>query len=190
MKSKSVALLFSLALCLSANAGAPASLTITPDTHGSVYNVFYKTALSGKVKISILNNHNEVVFTEVLTNVASFKRPYNFSELIAGEYTIVVENKNGRFEEKVNHLQNPVKTFLKVGKISDTRYSVNVSSTGTEAVTLRIYDNVSGLIHEDSITVVGGYGLIYNLSQVKSSPESIVIFEISTAGGDFQTQMF
>jgi hypothetical protein len=46
------------------------------------------------------------------------------------------------------------------------------------------------LIHEESLTVVGGYALIYNLSQVKSSPESIVIFEISTASGDFQTQMF
>jgi hypothetical protein len=190
MKAKLVVFLLALVLCFAANASAPASLTITPDTQGGVFNVLYKTAMSGKVKISILDNHNEVVFTEVLNNVASFKRPYNFNELTAGEYTIVVENKNGRYEEKVNHLQNPVKTFLKVGKISDTRYTVNVTSTGTEDVTLRIYDNVSGLVHEQSFIIDGGYGLIYNLSKVKSSPESIVIFEISTASGDFQTQMF
>jgi hypothetical protein len=190
MNSKLIAFLFACAFSLSAYADAPASLTVTPAVKGNVFTVSYRTASTGNVKISILNKSNQVVFSEVLRNVASFERPYNFSELTVGEYTVIVENKNGRQEEKINHFNASVKTFTKVSELSADRYLLNVACTGTEEMTLRIYDNTAGLLHEQYITVNGNYGLIYNLSNVKSPATTIVIFEITTASGQVITEMF
>jgi hypothetical protein len=55
---------------------------------------------------------------------------------------------------------------------------------------VRIYDNAKGLVHEQEIEVNGNYGLIFNLSKVRSSEKSIVMFEVSTSAGQVQTAMF
>src|SRR5690349_167346 len=97
MKSKFTSLVFVMAMITTAVlAESPASLTIVPaPTSGSVYNLYYKAEDAGRVKVTIYNSTNQVVFTEAISHTSSFKRPYNFCELAEGEYTIIVEDKNG-----------------------------------------------------------------------------------------------
>jgi hypothetical protein len=176
----------------SALADAPASLSVIPASTGSVYNVHYKTSEAGKVKVSIFNNSNQLVFSEVLNNVGSFVRPYNFSQLAEGEYTIILEDKNGRQVQKVNYTLEKVTTFIKVVELAgvENKYILNISNSGTEDVTVKIYDNTDALLHEQTVQVTGSFGVVYNLYKVKPYPNAKITFEISTEGGVTKTITF
>lgn len=171
-------------MSFAAVAASPASLSVTTST-ANVFNITYKTAETGSVKISIYNTSNELVFSEVLTGVASFVRPYNFSELSEGEYTIVVANKNGKQTEKVNYSANKITSFISISEVAnaENKYMLNVKNNGTEEVFVKIYNNEDTLVHEQSLQVTGSFGLIYNLNKVKSASVTSVTFEVSTSSG-------
>lgn len=178
-------------MSFAAVAASPASLSVTTST-ANVFNITYKTAETGSVKISIYNTSNELVFSEVLNSVASFVRPYNFSELSEGEYTIVVANKNGKQTEKVNYSANKITSFISISEVAnaENKYMLNVKNNGTEAVFVKIYNNEDTLVHEQSLQVTGSFGLIYNLNKVKSASATSVTFEVSTSSGKFEKITF
>jgi hypothetical protein len=185
MNSKFSALVFAfIIMSATAFADAPASLTVISTSTSSVYKIYYKTKEVGKVKVSIINSANQLVFSEVLSNVASFVRPYNFSELAEGEYTIVLEDKNGKQVEKVNYTMNRIVSFIKVTEVANdqNKYMLNVANNGSEVVTVKIFSN-NALLHKQDVQVTGSFGLIYNLSQVKATTDSKITFEVSTSSG-------
>jgi len=191
MKSKFTSLVIAcVMMSFAAVAAMPASFSVT-SANANVFNISYKTAEVGNVRISIYDNGNELVFTEVLSNVASFVRPYNFSELTQGEYTIVVSNKNSTQAEKVNFTSNKINSIISVSEVAnaENKYALNVTNNGTEDVYVRIFGN-NTLLHEQSVQVTGSFGLIYNLSKVKSAAKASVTFEVSTASGKFEKITF
>jgi hypothetical protein len=191
MNFKITTLLFAFALLsVSAFAEAPASVAVVSAPNTGVYNVYYRTAVAGEVKVSIKNSSNKVVFTEVLSNVASFKRPYNFSQLPHGEYTIVIEDKNGKKVEQVNYTLSKIESNIRVSRVANTtdKYVVNVTSTGAEDVYVKISSG-STVLHEQTILVDKSFGLIYNLSQLKSKGGNIT-FEVITESGTSKVAAF
>lgn len=158
---------------------------------GSVYNVFYKSVDAGTVKVSILNSNKEVVFSETLTEVSSFKRPYNFSNLAEGNYTIVLEDKNGKQVQEVSYQMNKVNTFIHVNQLAtdDNKYVLNVTNDGAENVYVKIYKNGTEILHEQQLTVNGTYALMYNLSLVKAT-DSTITFEVTASSGKVQRMTF
>lgn len=183
MKSSFVALVLVSFMSVAAFADAPASLSVT-STDASVYNVVYKASEAGKVKVSIYTKRNQLVFSEVLTNVTSFKRPYNFSELEEGEYTIVLEDKNGKQVETVNYtIASKIASIINVKKLTDNdnKYVLNVITNKAQDVFVKIYNEKNTLIYVQTVEVSGYFGLIYDLSKVRSSNEPMTI-EVSTGG--------
>jgi uncharacterized protein YaiI (UPF0178 family) len=126
-----------------------------------------------------------------MNNVASFVRPYNFSELPEGEYTIVLEDKNGKQVEKVNYAMNKVVSFVKVTQVAnvDNKYMLNVSNNGSEVVTVKIFSG-NALLHKQDVQVTGSFGQVYNLNQVKATTDAKITFEISTSSGKYETITF
>jgi hypothetical protein len=184
MNFRITTLLFAFALLsVSALAEAPASVAVIAAPNTAVYSVYYRTDVAGEVKVSILNSDKKVVFSEVLSGVASFKRPYNFSQLPHGEYTIVIEDKNGKQFEQVNYTLNKIESFIRVSKVANSsdKYVLNVSSTGSEDVYVKIM-NGSTVLHEQKILVNKSIGLVYNLSQLKTKTGEVT-FDIVTASG-------
>ena len=182
-----------LVTALSTNAFAidAPSMKVIPATAGNIFTLHYQTP-SGIVKVSILDRNSNVVFSEFINETSSFTRPYNFSQLAAGEYKIVVSDKSGRQEQVVKYGIAVKKSYIKVSEVNkeESRFALNIGTATEERVTVRIYDNAKGLIHEQEVEVNGNYGLIYNLSKVRSSEKSIVMFEVSTSAGQVQTAMF
>jgi hypothetical protein len=167
----------------------PLNFSVVPSAN-NIYNVYYKCQDGEKVKISIVNSNNMVVFSERI-RVGSFKRPYNFTNLAYGEYSIIIEDNIGKQVQKINHNSKKIKSSISVTEVTGeaNKYALKIVNNGTQLVTVRIYDNVTGLIHTQNVKVTGYYGLIYNLAKVKSSENSIIMFEIS-ADGNVQTLMF
>lgn len=174
-----------------AMADAPSTIKVVPAS-GNIFTLYYSTPPSGAVKIYILDKQNTVVFTETIFESAAFTRPYNFSELEKGEYKIIVQDRTGRQEQIVKYGISESKTFIKISEMNkeESRYVLSIGNSVPEKVTVRIYDNATGLVHEQEIEVNGNYGLIYNLSKVRSSKKSIVMFEVSTSAGIVRTAMF
>ena len=189
MNSKITSLVIACVISVTAFAKAPL-LSVAPSATASVYDVYYKGTEAGNVKVSIYNNSNELVFSETINGVTSFKRPYNFSNLAQGEYTIVLEDKNGKQVENVSYHMNTVNSFIHVSEVANTenKYMLNVTNDGTESIHVKIFSNENELLHEQQLKVTGTFGLIYNLSQVKSSSE--VTFEITTSNGKTQRMTF
>ncbi len=113
-----------------------------------MYNIYYASTEAGKVKVSILNSQRQLIFTEVLNNVTSFKRPYNFSQLEEGQYSIVVEDRNGKHVDQVNYTMNKVQSFISVVEAAnaENKYILSVTNNGTEEVLVKIYNGAS-LLH-------------------------------------------
>lgn len=177
---------------LSTSAFAADAPSVKIAAAGNIFTLHYQTPSAGTVKVSILNRNNEVVFSELINEAGSFTRPYNFSQMEKGEYKIIVSDKSGRQEQIVKYGIDINKTYIKVAEVNkeESRFVLNIGTSTEETVVVRIYDNAKGLVHEQEIEVNGNYGLIYNLSKVRSSEKSIVMFEVSTSAGQVQTAMF
>ena len=192
MKSKITLLVIACVLMsFAAMAASPSSLSITASSP-KTFKIAYTNAEAGTVKVSIYDAANQLLFVEVLNNVASFVRPYNFSEMPEGEYTIVVNDKNGKHAEKINYASNKINSFISVSEIinEENKYVLNVTNNGTEEVWVRIFDNENAMIHEQAVEVTGSFGLIYNLNHVKTNTNSNITFEVSTSSGKFERITF
>jgi len=189
MNSKITSLVIACVLSLTAFAKTPL-LSVAPSTTARVYDVYYKGTEAGNVKVSIYDNSNVLVFSETINDVTSFKRPYNFSNLSQGEYTIVLEDKNGKQVENVTYRTNTVNSFIHVSEVAnaENKYMLNVTNDGTESVYVKILNSENEVLHEQQLKVTGTFGLIYNLSQVRPSTE--VTFEITTSNGKVQRMTF
>jgi hypothetical protein len=164
-------------------AESPTTMAVISNATSGVYKVVYKGAETGRVKLSIVNAANELVFSETLTNVSSFIRPYNFNELPEGDYTIVLEDKAGKQVEEVSYHSNKIQSIISVSKLAgfDNKYVVTVANVGNDAVNVKITDVAGNVLYEQATTVKGDYGLVYNLDQVKADG-SKVTFEVSASG--------
>lgn len=181
--------LFIVFAFMSITAMANVSLAVTAAPVANVYNVNYKAVETGKVKVFIYNYKNELVFSEVLNGVASFSRPYNFSEMEEGSYTIVLESKNGKQTQTVYHSFSKATTFITVKELTDAanKYQLSLASSTGDVVSVKIYNASSALLHEERLNVLGRTGVVFDLTKVKS--ESIT-FEISTASGKVERVTF
>ena len=130
MKSKFSALVICFMMSVAAIAATPTSVLVKAATKESVFNIHYSAIEKGNVKVSILDSNEKSVFNEVLTQVTSFVRPYNFSELPEGEYTIVIEDINGKQAEKINYTLNKITSFINVAKVANegNKYWLNVAN--------------------------------------------------------------
>lgn len=157
---------------------------------GNIYNVYYKSSEAEKVKISILDNNNELVFTERISK-GSFKRPYNFSNLAYGQYQVIIESANGISSKFINHGSATAKSVIKVSAVSkeEGKFAVRISNGGSQLATIRIYDNIKGLIFDKQVDVKGSFGQIFNVSKARSSEDSIIMFEVSS-NGKVETALF
>ena len=183
--SKVLALVLFMFATAVANANAPIKMTVISDATRGIYKVVYKTTEVGKVKVTIFAASHEMIFTETISNVESFVRPYNFNTLPQGEYTIVVEDKNGKTEEKVNHFFKKVESVVEVVKIANeaNKYLLSVENKETDLIEVKIFDAASNLLHEQSMTVSGKFSVVYNLSKVKGD----VTFEVTGSNGKTTT---
>ncbi len=184
---KKISLLLSGIAMSFASFAAPASSLTVNAKNEVVFNVHYKTNETGTVRVSIVNKENQIVYSEVLTNVSSFTRPYNFSELNEGEYTIVVEGKSGKQAEKITYATSKVISFAMVSEVENqkNKYLLNVTNNGAQNVTVRIVDANGAVLHEQTLEVIGNAGVIYDLNKVKNDNSSIT-FEIVN-GSSMQT---
>lgn len=167
-----------------------ASFTVAETSNSNVFKVQYQNGHKGKVEVSILDNKNEVLFTEEIKTSGSFVRPYNFSNLAYGEYTIVVKDEMGQYNEKVSYSANKVVSYTYLAALpnQENKYWLNVRNNGQENVNVRILSQDGIVLYEQSVIVNGGFNTVFNLSKVKGN--SPVTFEVTDGNNQVHTATF
>lgn len=165
-------------------------LSVKEAPKANVFNIEYQSTEKGKVEVSILNNKNETIYSEVISNLSSFVRPYNFSSLPEGEYTIAIKDENGTHTQKVNHSFDKVINYTYVGAVpnQENKYWLNIYNNGQETVNVRIINADGIVLFEQSVVVEGNYTVVYDLTKVKKN--AAVTFEVTDGNDQIHSTTF
>jgi hypothetical protein len=140
---------------------------------GSIFKVFYKGTALNKVVINIYNNDNVKVLSDNLGKQESFVRPYNFSQLSEGQYTIELTDETGKQVERVEYRNGKIEKLATLIKISGegAKYLLIVPSQGTDLLDVKISDAFGKVIYHSEEKVKGDFAKVYDLKSLSGSFE-------------------
>lgn len=149
--------------------------------NGSTVKLFYKGTKQTDVKVSIYNAANTLVYSETIKNVDGFVRPYNFTNLEEGEYSIELLGENGRQVERVIYKLGKVEKLANVMHVTGepNKYILSVANKGQDVLTIRIYGDKGVLLYSQTENVNGDFAQVYNLDKYNGS----LTFEVSDSKG-------
>jgi hypothetical protein len=160
-------------------------VVIINQKEAGVFKVIYEGAQVGKVNLRIADQSGTVLFRETISNVDGFIRPVNLKSLEAGEYTIEVSDAFGKFSQKVSNEAGKQESVYHLAKIAgDNKYLLSVAKG--DKLTVTIFDGQNNLVHNESLTVNGNLGLVYNLKGVSGVPT----FEVRDNAGNVKVIRF
>lgn len=135
----------------------------------SLFKLLYKSEKTQTVKVSLFDEKGKAIFHETLKNKNGFVRPYNFSGVDEGLYTIQVQDENGTTVEKINYVSVKGEMLVDVKKLSEQdKYILRIASSGKENVTISVYDRDSKLLHSETQVVDKGFAQVYNMKDLES----------------------
>lgn len=136
----------------------------------NIVKVFYRGEQAGKVKVTIFNAKGRTVYNETFRNTENFMRPYNFSFLPPGDYTIEVSDAQGTRSQKVSYGTSEKKRTAHLSRLSnDNTYILAVPNEGREALTIRIFDDNNALVYRETAVIDGDFAKVYNLNKFKGN---------------------
>lgn len=146
------------------------SVVVTNLEGSSLFKLHYQSAKVQNVKVSVLDNNGNQIFSETISKTDRFVRPYNFKDMTEGQYAIQVEDENGKVLEKVNFNRIKIQKWVKVTKLTgmENKFSLIVSSAKKDVVTISIFDNQSNLVHSETQEVNGAFAKVYNVKGLES----------------------
>ena len=151
------------------------SVAVVTGENSNVFKVVYKSASANRVKVSIINTSNEVVFVESFNKMNGFTRPYNFNGLPEGEYTIEVTDNQGKKVEKVNYQLGTIDSLIKITKLSTekSKFMLSVPNSGKNNINVTIFNEAGDVLLQEMRTADGDFAIVYNL--VKAGSYTFVV---------------
>ncbi len=144
------------------------SSAVVKSAGSKIVKLFYKSESVGTVEVSISNSNGQLVFKENVSGTKGFVRPYNFESLPEGEYTITLVDTYGKMVEKVVHANLNIQKLIDVRKLPDAdKYLLTIASKNKDKVTLIISDGDDNPVYQETITVEGEFGKVYNVKNLK-----------------------
>lgn len=149
---------------------------------GKIFHVFYKGAKRSDVKIFIRNERNDLVFTETIRKTDGFVRPYNFTNLEDGEYTVEVIDCTQRQAQKITHSIKPPDKLAHVVRVSpaENKFLLTVPNKVHNIISVKIYGDKHQLVYQELLEISDDFAKLYNLNQINDD----FSFEITDKEGN------
>lgn len=149
---------------------------------GKNFHVFYKAVKLSDVKIFIRNERNDLVFTETIRKTDGFVRPYNFTQLEEGEYTVEVVDCNHRQVQKITHGIKPHDELAHVVRVSsaENKFLLTLPNKVHNTISVKIYGDKHQLVYEELLEITDDFARLYNLNQINGE----FSFEITDGEGN------
>lgn len=159
---------------------APEPTTTRVSLKGDVVKIFYRSENSDRVKVTIYDIRSNIIFSEQIKSESSFVRPYKLKDLPYGEYTVVIEDKNGKTEEKVSYFKEEAQVMASIISKKNNRGAVvALFSKGEAEVTYRMVDSSNNVLYSETQKVNGQNTKAFNLERVQGA----VTLEVSDSNG-------
>jgi hypothetical protein len=148
---------------------------------GSTFKVFYKGGSINKVTINIYDSRGERVFSDHVGRLENFVRPYNFSGLAEGQYSIELVDNNGKQVESVEYRYGKIEKLATLIKVAneDGKYLLVVPSRGKDTLGVKIFDANGFVVYDGVEKVDGNFAKVYDLKALNSN----FAFEITDKTG-------
>lgn len=148
---------------------------------GAIFKLYYKGLKPADVRVTIFNDKGIPVYKETLRHIESFMRPYNFSTLGEGDYTIELDGEEGKQIQKISYHKFSSKKLMNIIRVagSEDKYMLRVSNKGSEKLQIRIFDRSNALIYVGNENIEGDFAKIYDLGKTGSG----FVFEITDKNG-------
>ena len=149
---------------------------------GSLIKLFYKGAKASDVKVTILNEKGEAVYKETIRRIESFVRPYNFSSLKEGNYTIQLDGEEGKQLQNINYQKTEAKNLMNLTRLagSDSKYILSVPNKKEEVLNIKIFNAENTLIYSETEKIESDFAKVYNLGNVGAG----FTFEVTGKDGE------
>ena len=148
--------------------------------NGSTFRLLYKGAEQSDVKVLILNDENQIVFTEKIKNTDGFARPYNFSNLPEGHYSIQIKDNAGVRTETVSHQikrESEEKTMHLLRLDGTGKYVLSVPNQGKQDLSIMIFNDLNEVLYQSEEKISGDFARIYNLGDQTNKFKFVVTDE-------------
>jgi hypothetical protein len=147
---------------------APASsVAVTNSSGSSLFKLYYSAYTAADVKVSIFNQSGRLVFTERLRKTDGFIRPYNFEGLEVGDYTIQIENTEGKRVERVHYNAGKIEKLINIVKLAEEgKYLLSITSKRADNVNVNIYNDNDELIHSQKCFVNNEFAEVINVKGI------------------------
>jgi hypothetical protein len=154
---------------------------------GSSYKLIYKSKEKEDVTVTILNEKNEIVYTETVKRSDGFIRPYNLENLPSGSYAFKIDRKSSKGTQivKVESTDNENET-LKLSalvKVKEGRYLLTAPAKNNEQLAIKILNEKGEIIYNESVLTTGAFAQLYNLKNLTG----VFSFEIEDEHGHIKS---
>lgn len=156
-------------------------LAIVPVKDSEIFKIVYRGETAGQVRINVYNSTGARVMTQTVAGLDGFILPLKFSGLAYGEYSVELIHASGRNVEKVNYQPKRNVRHIHVSRVADggQRFLLSVAGTGSDVITVKIFDNEGELLYSETNVVNGDMAKLYRLA--KAAPG--YSFEVSDSSG-------
>lgn len=155
-----------IALCKVTFADA---LNVVPGTEASTFKVVYTSEKTCNTRMVIRDADGNRIFSEMIRNQCSFIRPYNFTQLPYGEYTITASNEFSEKVTKINHQPEPEKTVsFQVVSLKDNKYILLIPDAGVSKLRVKI-STQEGVVYTKIIKISGDYACKYAMKGISET---------------------
>ncbi len=152
---------------------------------GSTFKVFYKGSSVNKVTVNIYDAYGVKVFSDNVGKLDNFVRPYNFSGLQEGQYSIELVDNIGKQIESVEYRAGKIEKLANLIKMSkdESKYLLVVPSRGKDVINVKIFDSNGSMVYDGIERVDGDFAKVYDLTSLPSS----FTFRITDKSGAVKT---
>ena len=141
----------------------------------STFNVYYQPAGVTNAKVYIHDSNGKEIYSETVKKTDGFIRPYTFSELDLGEYTVTVVDGEETFTKKLVYELTSVKKLARVAKVEDGKFLVSIpSSFYTGPADIKIY-NDGELVHTHHVNTTTDFSQIFNVKKLSGAISLVVV---------------
>jgi hypothetical protein len=150
--------------------------------NGTTFKVFYKGASRADVKVSIYNADGELVFKETLKQLEGFSRPYNFSTLPEGTYTIALFDGHTTITQTIIHGEHVASRDAHVTSLpgNEGKYLLMVPNKKPDVITVNIFDANYNLVYSEKEVIQSDFAKVYNFKSNIEKP----LFQITDSKGN------
>ena len=138
--------------------------------NGSTVKLYYKAPEQNNVLVTIYDESNQIVFSEMFKRSDGFIRPYNFEKLDQGNYTIELRDEYGRRTEQVSFATSrPEEKVAKMVQLPGTeKYALLIPGNGAKSLSIDIYNQHGINVYSEEQPVEGDFAQLFNLEGLKS----------------------